>query len=153
MANFRQARLSKICGDPYFCHAKASGKHAYGNIFARPYACNLRTPKVHSSLWGTPAQTTVLGENALPKVALLSLANQTSQILLLVFLDDCHSLLFASSATGSAHKRPPIQIRMRIWRWAQFLVRGQQNKKDTPVSVLFALLVNCAIKVSNLKDV
>ena len=29
--------------------------------FAEPYACKLRTPKTHSSCWGTPAQTTAFG--------------------------------------------------------------------------------------------
>ena len=86
---------NKQKNDPYFCVTKASGKVHFVNYFRPTLCCK---------------QTSVLVENALPKVALLSLANQTSQMLLLVFLDDCHSLFFASSLPESAQNRPPIQI-------------------------------------------
>ena len=103
---------------PVLLRAKASGKVPDGTIFARPYACKL---------------TTAFVRNALPKVALLSLANQTSQRFLLVFLDDCHSLSLVSSATGSTRKRPPIQICSQIWRWVDECTGHQQSKtkKDT----------------------
>ena len=122
--------------DPYLCMQKRAGRFTAWTISAEPYACNPRTPKAHTSLWGIPTLTTVLVENALPKVALLSLANQTSQMLLLVFLDDCHSLLLVSSDTGSTRKRP--QIPSKAWS-VSIPSTGIINKKDRYKTCLFCL--------------
>ncbi len=111
------------------------GRFAKRTVFARPFASDTRTPKTHSSFLGTPTLTTVLGENALPKVALLPLANQISQKLLLVFLDGCHSLLLVSSATGSARKRPPIQNACVLS--VSIPSTGIINKKDRYKTCLF----------------
>ncbi len=100
-------RQNKKC--PVLLRCKSKREGSLRELFLPSLMLAIREPpKLILRFEEPPAQTTAFVRNALPKVALLSLANQTSQMLLLVFLDDCHSLLLVSSATGSTRKRPPI---------------------------------------------